>query len=215
MNYLDLVNAVLIRLRENEVTGVGDNSYSKMVGEFINESKSEVENAWNWSALRQTLTLSTTANTFAYELNGSQNNFTVMDVVNQNGDYFMEYRTQHEFNQFYLNAVPATGNPRYYNFNGVSTDGDTMVDLYPKPDAEYTIFFNVILRSAKLVNSSDTILIPSQPVINLAYAKALEERGEDGGISATSAYGTANRILNDAIAQDAQRHPEELVWYQA
>jgi hypothetical protein len=46
----------------------------------------------------------------------------------------------------------------------------------------------------------------------LAYAKAVEERGEDGGVSATSAYSTAARVLNDAIAQDAQRHAEELEW---
>lgn len=215
MTYLELVNSVLIRLREREVSSVTENSYSKMVGEFINESKVEVENAWNWSALRQTLTLTTTSGIFNYELNETANNFTVMDVVNENGDFFMEYRTQHDFNQFYLNQDVQTGNPRYYNFNGVSTDGDTLVDVYPKPDAVYTIYFNIIQRTANLVNNADTVLIPNQPIINLAYAKALEERGEDGGFSATSAYATANRILNDAIAQDGQRHVEELIWYTA
>lgn len=215
VTYLELVNSVLIRLREREVSSVTENSYSKMVGEFINESKVEVENAWNWSALRQTLTLTTTSGIFNYELNGTGNNFTVMDVVNEDGDFFMEYRTQHDFNQFYLNQDVQTGSPRYYNFNGVSTDGDTLVDVYPKPDAVYTIYFNIIQRTTNLVNNSDTVLIPNQPIINLAYAKALEERGEDGGFSATSAYATANRILNDAIAQDAQRHVEELIWYTA
>lgn len=215
MNYLEMVNSVLIRLREREVSGITENTYSKMVGEFVNESKIEVENAWNWSALRNTLTLTTTSGIFNYELNGTGNNFTVMDVVNEDGNFFMEYRTQHDFNSFYLNQTPQTGNPRYYNFNGVSSDGDTLVDLYPKPDATYTIYFNIIQRTANLSDGSDTVLIPSQPIINLAYAKALEERGEDGGISATSAYATAVRILNDAIAQDAQRHSEELIWYQA
>jgi hypothetical protein len=31
-------------------------------------------------------------------------------------------------------------------------------------------------------------------------------------MSSTSAYATAQRVLNDAIAQDAQRHTEELEW---
>jgi len=213
VTYLELVNSVMLRLREVEVTTVNETSYSKLIGQFVNEAKVEVENAWNWSALRQTLTLTTSSGIFNYELNGTGNNFTVMDVVSENGDFFMEYRTQHEFNQFYLNQTPDTGIPRYYNFNGVSSDGDTLVDLYPKPDAVYTIYFNIIQRTGDLVDNSDTVLIPTQPLINLAYAKAIEERGEDGGVGSSSAYGTTTRLLNDAIAQDAQRHPEELVWY--
>jgi len=36
MTYLDLVNNVLRRLREDEVTTVNANVYSRMVGDFIN-----------------------------------------------------------------------------------------------------------------------------------------------------------------------------------
>jgi hypothetical protein len=46
----------------------------------------------------------------------------------------------------------------------------------------------------------------------LAYAKAVEERGEDGGIGMSSAYATAQRTLNDAISFDAAKHPEETIW---
>jgi len=212
MTYLNLVNNVLKRLRERTVSAVSESSYSDLVGVLVNDAKAEVENAWNWSALRNTLTLTTSSGIFNYELNGTGNNFSVMDVVSEDGNFFMEYRTQHDFNQFYLNQTPATGIPRYYNFNGVSSDGDTLVDLYPKPDNTYTVYFNIIQRTGDLSADSDTLVIPSQPVLMLAYAKAVEERGEDGGVSATSAYSTAARVLNDAIAQDAQRHAEELEW---
>ena len=212
MTYLNLVNNVLKRLRERTVSAVSESSYSDLVGVLVNDAKAEVENAWNWSALRNTLTLTTSSGIFNYELNGTGNNFSVMDVVSEDGNFFMEYRTQHDFNQFYLNQTPATGIPRYYNFNGVSSDGDTLVDLYPKPDNTYTVYFNIIQRTGDLSADSDTLVIPSQPVLMLAYAKAVEERGEDGGMSATSAYSTAARVLNDAIAQDAQRHAEELEW---
>ena len=212
MTYLDLVNNVLKRLRERTVATVNETTYSTLIGVLINDAKSEVENAWNWSALRQTLTLTTTSGVFNYELNGTGNNFSVMDVVNESGDFFMEYRTQHEFNQFYLNQTPTSGNPKYYNFNGVSADGDTLVDLYPKPDTIYTIYFNIIQRTADLSTRTDVLTIPTLPVQLLAYAKAVEERGEDGGVASASAYATAQRVLNDAIAQDAQRHSEELIW---
>lgn len=212
MTYLELVNNVLKRLRERTVATIDETTYSTLISVLINDAKTEVENAWNWSALRQTLTLTTTSGVFNYELNGTGNNFSVMDVVNESGDFFMEYRTQHDFNQFYLNQTPASGNPRYYNFNGVSADGDTLVDVYPKPDTIYTIYFNIIQRTGDLSAGTDKLTVPSLPVSLLAYAKAIEERGEDGGVASTSAYATATRVLNDAIAQDAQRHTEELEW---
>ena len=212
MTYLDIVNNILKRLRERTVNSLTETSYAELVGVLVNDAKFEVENAWNWSALRNTLTLTTSSGIFNYELNGTGNKFTVMDVVSEDGNFFMEYRTQHDFNQFYLNQEVVSGIPRYYNFNGVSDDGDTLVDVYPKPDDTYTIYFNIIQRTADLVNPTDRLVVPPQPVLMLAYAKAVEERGEDGGISATSAYVTANRMLNDAIAQDAQRHSEELIW---
>ena len=212
MTYLELVNNVLKRLRERTVSTIDETTYSTLISVLINDAKNEVENAWNWSALRQTLTVTTTSGVFNYELNGTGNNFSVMDVVNESGDFFMEYRTQHDFNQFYLNQTPTSGNPRYYNFNGVSADGDTLVDLYPKPDTIYTIYFNIIQRTNDLSAGTDKLTVPSLPVVLLAYAKAVEERGEDGGVSSTSAYATAQRVLNDAIAQDSQRHIEELEW---
>ena len=212
MTYLNLVNNVLKRLRERTVNAVSESTYSELIGVLVNDAKSEVENAWNWSALRNTLTLTTSSGVFNYELNGTGNNFSVMDVVSEDGNFFMEYRTQHDFNQFYLNQTPTSGIPRYYNFNGVSSDGDTLVDLYPKPDGAYTIYFNIIQRTTDLSSDADTLTIPSQPVLLLAYAKAVEERGEDAGMSSTSAYATAARVLNDAITQDAQRHSEELEW---
>ena len=212
MTYKDLVNNVLKRLRERTVATIDETTYSTLISVLINDAKTEIENAWNWSALRQTLTLTTTSGVFNYELNGTGNNFSVMDVVNESGDFFMEYRTQHDFNQFYLNQTPASGNPRYYNFNGVSADGDTLVDVYPKPDTIYTIYFNIIQRTGDLSAGTDKLTVPSLPVLLLAYAKAIEERGEDGGVASSSAYATATRVLNDAIAQDAQRHTEELEW---
>ena len=59
MTYLDLVNNVLRRLREDEVTTVNSNTYSKMVSDFINDAKNFVQNAWDWSQLRSTCLLYT------------------------------------------------------------------------------------------------------------------------------------------------------------
>jgi hypothetical protein len=212
MTYLDIVNNILKRLRERTVSTVNENAYSTLIGVLVNDAKEEIENSWNWSALRTTLSATTESGVFNYELNGTKNRFKILDVVNDTGNFFMTYRTASDFNNWFLNQTPASGSPRYYSFNGISDDGDTQVDLYPIPNGAYDLRFNVVMPQAELTADSTTLLIPAKPVQMLAYAKAVEERGEDGGASANSAYATAQRVLNDAIAFDSAKHPEEVIW---
>ena len=218
MTYIELVNAVLRRLRENEVTtvqGTGNsNSYARLIGDYVNEAKSQVESAWDWSALRNTLTLTTTSGVFNYELNGSQNNFKVLNVWNDTSNIEMRYQTAQWFDQEFLMADPQRGVPAFYNFNGVSADGDTQVDIYPIPDTTYALRFNVTQRNLPLSADSDSLVIPKRPVILLATAMAIEERGEDGGQQSMNAYGAARSALSDEIALDAARHPEDTIWYE-
>jgi hypothetical protein len=59
MTYLQLINAVLTRLREEEITAeqltaVPSNPYWKFIGSAVNDAKARVEDAWQWSALRGT-----------------------------------------------------------------------------------------------------------------------------------------------------------------
>ena len=217
MLYVDLVNKVLLRLRESHVStvqGTGNsNAYARLIGEFINESKAQVEAAWDWSALRRTLTATTSNGVFNYELQGSRNNFKVLDVINDTDDIVMQYKDAIWFNNAFLTSTPASGSPVFYNFNGVSSDGDTQVDIYPIPDGVYSLRFNVTLRNQPLSADADILEIPSRPVILLATAMAIEERGEDGGQQSINAYAAAKSALADEIALDAARHPEDTLWY--
>lgn len=217
MTYLDLVNKVLLRLREPEVTTVQgsgtSNRYARLIGEFVNEAKSQVEAAWDWSALRSTLTATTSSGVFNYEIQGSRNNFKVLDVLNDTSEFVMQYKDAAWFNQQFLLTTPETGAPYYYNFNGVSADGDTQVDIYPIPDGVYTLRFNITLRNLALSDDADEVVIPTRPIILFATAMAIEERGEDGGQQSINAYASARSALADEIALDAARHPEDVIWY--
>jgi len=210
--YKEIVNNILIRLREREVASVNETSYSKLIGVLVHDAKEIVENAWNWSALRETLTVDTQADVFNYVLTGTCNRSAVLDVINDTQNSFMTYRDPHWFNNVFLNNTPAKGSPQNYVFNGVNANGDTQVDLYPIPDGAYKLYFNVIKRTHDLISDDDNIVVPYLPVQMLAYAMALEERGEDGGMSAVSAKALAHNQLSDAIALDANKHPEELIW---
>ena len=213
MTYLDLVNNVLRRMREEEVSSVSESTYSKMVGDFVNDAKKIVEAAWDWSALRTTLTITTSADVFNYVLVGSQNRIKALDVINDTSNFFMQYQPSSWFDNQYMNQTPATGAPQYYTYNGIDSQGDSQIDVYPKPDGVYTLRFNCILRNEDLNADVDQLLIPHMPVVHLAIALLARERGETGGTSAPEYFGIADKYLSDAIALDAQKHPDETIWY--
>jgi hypothetical protein len=58
MTYLQLINSVLVRLRESEITAeqfdTALNPYWKFIGSAVNDAKDRVEDAWQWGALRGT-----------------------------------------------------------------------------------------------------------------------------------------------------------------
>ena len=213
MTYLNLVNNVLRRLREDEVTSVQESTYSKMVGDFVNDAKRTIEDSWDWSALRTTLTITTTADVFNYVLTGSQNRIKALNVINNTANLFMEYQTATFFDEAYLISDARKSAPKYYTYNGVDSNGDTQIDIYPIPDKEYTIRFNCVKRTADLSANDDRLTIPTMPVLHLAIALLARERGETGGTSAPEYFKIAENYMSDAIALDAQKHPEETIFY--
>ena len=165
MNYLDIVNSVLRRLRENEVSSVQETPYSKLIGDLVNVVKREVEDSWDWSALRTTLTAITTANVFNYELEDSTTRIRILDMFNDTDNIIMQQRSTKWFDRQFLMTDPEKGSPYYYNFNGVSPEGNTQVDFYPIPDGVYNLRINCIIPQARLEANTDRILIPADVVI--------------------------------------------------
>lgn len=210
--YLQLVNDVLIRLRENEVSSVSDNSYSKLIGKFVNDAKRQCEDAYNWNALSETLSASTTDALFNYVLVGSGQRFRVIDVIDDTSNAMLELQTTQQMNKLFLIQTAQKAAPKYYNFNGTDSNGDTQVDLYPIPDGVYNLRFNIIKPQVPLSSNSDQLLIPSEPVIFNALARAMGERGEDGGISSNEAFQMFRASLGDAIALESGRYLEEAEW---
>ena len=213
MTYLNLVNSVLRRLRENEVSTVSFDAYSKLIGDMVNDAKDLVESAWDWSALRTTLAINTVADTSNYSLTGSADKVKELNVINDTSNLVMQYQTNNWFDEQYYINTPATGAPNYYTYGGVDTNGDQTIDVYPKPDAVYSLRVDVVKRNAVLSADTDTLDVPETPVIQLVVALATRERGETGGTSTAEYFQIANKYLGDAIAHDAGRHPEELIFY--
>lgn len=211
-NFLQLTNSVLNRLREDEATSVNDNSYTKLVARWINDSKRQVEDAYNWNSLSETLTAVTSNDIFNYVLEGTGQRFRVIDVLNDTSNCFVNNASTRWMDERFLLTTAQKGAPRYYNFNGTNVNGDTQVDLCPIPDGVYNIRFNVIRPQVELVADADTLLVPHEPVILGAYARAIAERGEDGGLATNEAYGLYKQSLADAISLESGRYVEEQSW---
>jgi hypothetical protein len=211
MTYLELVNDVLSRLRETEVGGVAADAYSELIGRYVNDAKRQVEDAWNWDALASTLTVTTSGGTSTYTVTGSglrPRDMTLNDTTNSLT--LRNVPIQWIIDQQQLTTVQ-TGTPCYYAWNG--HDGtDSKIELFPTPNGTFTLKANLYLPQAALSDDADVISVPGEPVVAGAFARALVERGEDGGLPSSEAYQLFKNVLSDYIALESSRFIENDTW---
>jgi hypothetical protein len=208
MTYLELVNDVLVRLRESTVSTVSETSYSALIGKFVNDAKRQIEDAYAWNVLGTTITLSTTSGTYEYGLTGAGQKFQVIDVLNVTSNIGMKNIDFASMNRKQNFSTPVSGIPYEYAFDGVDGNYDTKVTIYPRPDGVYSIPFSLAVPQATLALDATIIAVPDVLVVQNAYARALVERGEDGGLSSSEAYQLYKAMLSDYIALEGTRYPE-------
>jgi len=208
MTYLELVNDVLIRLREPTVATVTATSYSTLIGKFVNDAKRPIVDAFSWTILGTTITITTSADTYSYALTGSGQKFQVIDVLNTTSNIGMKNIDFASMNRKQNFSTPVSGIPSEYAFDGVNGSYDTKVNIYPRPDGVYTIPFSLSVPQATLTLDQTVVLVPDVLVVQNAYARALVERGEDGGLSSSEAFLLYKSMLSDYIALEGTRYPE-------
>ena len=208
MTFLELVNDVLVRLREPVVTTFNETTYSTLIGKFVNDAKRQIEDAFSWNVLGQTITVTTASSTASYALTGSGQKFQVMDVINTTSNVGLKNISFVDMNRK-LNFTPLVNSiPTEFAFDGVNGSYDTKVNLYPIPDGVYTIKFALTVPQATLSSDATVVSVPDVLVVQNAYARALVERGEDGGLSSSEAYQLYKAMLSDYIALEGTRYPE-------
>jgi hypothetical protein len=94
----------------------------------------------------------------------------------------------------------------------VNDGTDSKVELFPTPNGTYTLKFNLYVQQADLSADADVLILPHEAIEMGAYARALVERGEDGGLSSSEAYGIFKGILADQVALESSRFIENDVW---
>jgi len=223
--YLSAVNSVLRRLREREATSVNNSSYTRLIGTFVNDAKREVEDAWNWTHLKNTIQVTTEQGVFRYSLTGSTRRFRLVKdylgraaVFNDTEDVFLQKSPSTRWMSRQLNHDDVTQNrPQWFEFNGFDEEGDVIVDLYPIPDKAYSLNFDIILPQEDFATNGDDdstqIHCPIQPIVFGAWSRAIYERGEDQGYLSDVAYREFRTALGDAISWDSENTSDEPNWY--
>lgn len=212
MTYLEIINKVLIRLRENEASSITETPYVKLIGQFVNDTKREVENAWEWLGLRQTINVSTTASDETYSLTGAGDRYTIKSARNVTRDHRL-LKVSYNWIRKELDSVDVQNSaPYYYDIQGEDASGDPIVVLWPIPDAVYSLNFYCVVRQAELAAASTTLTVPWEPVYLGAYAKAIEERGDEAGTQIQTAILDYKTSLGDHIGLDMQKTEHEDTW---
>ncbi len=220
MTFREAINEVLIRLREDTITAdwtsdINDSStvsaYQKVVGALINDAKRSIESYHDWLVLRQTVDISTVASTKNYNLSSGQN-FKILDVVNNSTGTQLVQVSKAYLNNIKYPTDP-TGEPLYYGFNGADASNNLKVDLSPIPTAAQTISFDIVKYQDVLTVADTVIKIPTKPLILGAFARAISERGEDGGTQSSLAAQEAANAISQAVMVDSGNVQFESDWF--
>jgi hypothetical protein len=214
--YLNIINQVLVKLREPEVTAPSENDYSAMIGALVNETKREVEDAWRWTSLRQTIAIDTVDGTSTYAITGAGMRFRLQDpltsIYNATNKHYLTKSNAQVIKKNKLENT-SEGIPSAYYFEGFDTSGDPKVVLHRTPDGVYTINYNLVVPQVDLSSGSDTLDTPIWPIVLGTYAKAIAERGEDDGRAHGEALNKYGFALSDSIAIDESLTSDEVTWH--
>lgn len=212
MTYLELINKVLVRLRQATVASLSDPG-AALVGHFVNQAKEEIEDIGPWKALRaeglittvagtstSTITgITTTERSYIHSEKGCPQVFETTSASLRRRIQVIDYDTMTGLHED--NTSPTTqGRPEYVAFN--KTASGLIPRFFPIPDAVYTFKPVVVNPQAVLAVTSTALTIPSRPVWMLAVAYYAQERGEElsgepGGLMAQARIAIDNAMLAD------------------
>jgi hypothetical protein len=211
--WLTITNDLQKRLRESQSASVTSTVYSTLLGALINQAKREIEDAWDWHALRTVLSFSTANGTSSYDVTGSTERSRfwtpTREIYDDTNDCILTPAPDWFIDQqAYIGSVQS-GAPVYYRVRGISAAGLLQMTLYPTPTGTYSMKVPMVVPQTDLAADATVLTVPAAPVIERAYTLALRERGEDGGTSFDEAQRAADYALHQATMRDQEFSPDE------
>ena len=203
-----MANMILIRLRETTVTSVdanttltslgsgGSPSYSDTLVRLINDAKTEVEEAYDWLKLQQTISVATSVGTISPTIQdsgsmtarqlgdrrfGDSQEYTsartkVLSVWNYTTDNYLTARPYEWMLKRHNEGAKSgeQGEPFYFCVGPPGGIKDSLtLKLFPYSDAVYELEVNLINPQEDLEADEDEFLAPWHPIYLRALALAI------------------------------------------
>lgn len=202
MTYVQVVNAVLRRMRENQVIDYDDTDYSTLVADFVNDVASDVC-AFHWSSLRHLETVSLDGS-LVYEVSNTVEASEILRVYNDTQNYSLRASPYEDITAAKLYTTN-TSNPEWYREYGIhATNLTRQIEVYP--DNSYdTLKVSAWTPQDSFSASSTVVKIPTRPLIYGTWALAIEERGEDAGAAGSRIGSMYQRYLQQAVSRELER----------
>lgn len=212
MTYLQLVNGVLSRMREDNVLTVQgtDDVVVQLVKSFVNDAKRVVEDAHNWNALSTEWEFDTVIGQDKYTLTSSNRSCIIDYIYDDAGNPLRATSRAHLRSKALSGAALNTS--RYYILDGTDANNNVNLRVWPAPEKVTTYYAFGFQQTPDLALDTDILKVPAQPVIYFAQALAARERGEVGGQTPQELTMLAQRSLQDEIGKDAINSEPENIW---
>jgi hypothetical protein len=223
---LQIVNKILRRLRETQATSVADSEYTKLIGQFVNDAKADMEDLnHEWSVYETEIATTILADgTREYDLTGTNDRSWLM----RRGDRSYDDRipaaydvTTNEVGQLFdcklqdirreralTNSSDDVAQPKVF---AVKADSDgrgwSLLLLWGANEARsWKTYWYVPQAELDLDGTADNteILLPARPIELMAFYYAVNERGEEMGQPGGIAQNRARDAVAAALETDMQ-----------
>ena len=214
MNFLDITNDVLVRLREPKTSTVRTqkNVIENMVKALINDAYKYVWAAHQWTATQKSWEIITQPKQDTYDLDSTEHGARISGVLNSNGWWLDQVSQELLVRRRMMNQNKGEANA--YAVVATPNSAAVSVQFLPAPPDDKTLTYKVVGHTGvkPLEYDDDVVVLPYNSVMYYAYALAARERGEVGGQAVQEIFNMANQYLSDAIALDANYASFEQVW---
>ena len=204
----DMVNKILTRMRESTVGSINSTDQSSAILRFVNDAKREVEDNFNWTALQDSVTVTTSAGTHTYTLEqGSvytNQRSRVVDVFNDTTDVRLIAVPYDYARRQSQTTNDEQAEPVHFAVAGYTATQSLQIRFYQTPDAAYSMVVEIVDPQEDLNADAQYTKVPWYPVYLRALALAIRERGEDEGEQYSEVQRAFQQAIGDAIAYEQQ-----------
>lgn len=204
----DIVNKILTRMRESTVGSINSTDQASAILRLVNDAKREVEDNFNWTALQDSVTVTTSAGTHTYTLEeGSvytNQRSRVVDVFNDTTDVRLVAVPYDYARRQSQTTNDEQAEPVHFAVAGYTATQSLQIRFYQTPDAAYSMVVEVVNPQEDLNADDQYTKVPWYPVYLRALALAIRERGEDEGEQYSEVQRAFQQAIGDAIAYEQQ-----------